>query len=174
MINEKLLTINSLLKKISLIILSIIMSIIITGCENNVNKNDKHKIIEVQTKEDIQINSSEINELATYYNYTIDKVTIQLFAIEATDGTVRIAFNTCSSCNPSKLAYFVQKGDYFECQTCKNHFHRDEIGLTNSYGCSPIAILENDKKIVNNRIVIFSDFIEKYKEKFEEINIYKN
>ncbi len=154
-----------------LFLLAIVFSL--TGCTKE-KEESKNKIIEVSSGSDIVIKTDEITENATFYNYDADGVTIQIFAVKATDGTVRIAFNTCGACNPSPMAFFVQHGDYFECQNCKNRFHRDEIGLKKSFGCSPIAILNDDKEFSGNTITIKSTFIETYKQKFESINIYTN
>jgi uncharacterized membrane protein len=150
----------------------------LTGCTNKSSSsgdnNDKHTIVTVKQGEDIVISPDDITASATYYNYEIDGYIIQIFAVKATDGTVRTVFNTCGSCNPSPNSYFIQKGDYFECQNCGNKFHRDEIGLKRTLGCSPIAILDEDKSIDGNNIMISSSFIEAYKDKFESINVFEN
>ncbi len=147
---------------------------LVTGCDEKEKiYSYNHEIIEVAASDDVIIDSSKINGKATYYNYLIDDVTIQIFAVRANDNTIRVLFNTCGSCNPSPLSYFVQVGNYFECQNCKNRFHMDEIGLTLDFGCSPITILDENKKIEDNNIVISSEFIENYKSKFQSIDIYK-
>jgi hypothetical protein len=156
--------------------------LLLTGCTNNsksssidsVDSVDKHTIITIKQGEDITINSDDITSSATYYNYEIDGYIIQIFAVKAKDGTVRIAFNTCGVCNPSPNSYFIQKGEYFECQNCGNKFYIDQIGLKATLGCSPIAILDENKNIDGKNIVISSDFIETYKDKFESINIFEN
>jgi uncharacterized membrane protein len=152
---------------------------LLTGCTNNsksssIDSKDKHTIMTIKQGEDIIINSDDITSSATYYNYEIDGYIIQIFAVKATDGTVRIVFNTCGVCNPSPNSYFIQEGDYFECQNCGNKFHIDQIGLKATLGCSPIAILDENKNIDGKNIVISSDFIETYKDKFESINIFEN
>lgn len=43
----------------------------------------------------------------------------------------------------------------------------------NACNPSPIAILDEDKKIDNDLIIISSNFIESYQSQFENINIYK-
>lgn len=148
------------------------LAFFLTGCGNRDVK-QQHKIISISTGSDIIINPSEITDQATFYNYEDDGVIIQLFAVKATDGTIRVVFNTCGACNPSPDSYFIQIGDYFECQNCKNKFHRDEIGLQKSYGCSPIAILDQEKEFVDGNILIKSDFIKSYRNKFQSINHFK-
>lgn len=155
-------------------IIMFISILFLVGCNNTMHNEEKHLIISIKKGEDVVIDSNEIRESATYYNYETNGTIIQLFAVKATDGSVRVLFNTCASCNPSPSAYFIQAGDYFICQNCGNKFHRDEIGLTKTYGCSPIAVLDENKKIDGNFITIAHDFIESYQPNFEKINIYKN
>jgi uncharacterized membrane protein len=148
---------------------------LLVGCNNNSinNETKEHTIIDINKGENVVIDSHEVGKHATYYNYKNGETIIQLFSVKATNESVRVLFNTCNACNPSPNAYFIQDGDYFVCQNCKNRFHRDEIGLTKTYGCSPIAILDEDKKIDNDLIIISSNFIESYQSQFENINIYK-
>ncbi len=164
--------------KVTLILFLLAISLFsLTGCNDNQSNDEsiaKHTIITIKQGENIVINSYDITSSATYYNYEIDGYIVQVFAVKATDGTVRIAFNTCGACNPSPNAYFVQKGDYFECQNCGNRFHRDDVGLEKTLGCSPIAILDENKTVDGKNIVIASSFIELSKNKFKSINIYKN
>lgn len=62
------------------------------------------------------------------------------------------------------MAYFVQEGDYFVCQNCKTKFSIDEIGIAKG-GCNPAPV---SKKIdENGKITISKEYIESYKEKFE-------
>jgi len=164
------------MKKSLKIFMTTIILLLIVGCANNSLTNDisEHIIKHVNHGENVAINTDEITDNAMYYNYEVDDTIIQIFAFKASDGTIRTAFNTCGACNPSPNAYFIQKGDYFECQNCGNRFHRDEVGLTKTFGCSPISILDEDKTIDGKNIIISSNFIETYKERFENINIYKN
>lgn len=160
------------MKLIGKIFLIIVVSFsLFTGCGKHDEKG--HDIIEIEAGNDIVVNVNEITEKATYYNYNINDIIIQVFAIKASDGTVRTLFNTCNACGPSQNAYFIQVGDEFECQNCKSRFHTNDIGLSKSYGCSPIAILDEDKIVESDNITISSGFIETYKSKFESINNYK-
>lgn len=146
--------------------------IFLTGCSKELENEEKeHVMLSVKQGEDMVVDTSLISNVATYYNYEIDDYIIQMFVVKGSDGKIRIVFNTCGSCNPAPLSYFIQKGNYFECQNCLNKFHIDEIGLTRSFGCSPIAILDEDKIVDEDKIIIKSEFIEKYKEKFKTIDI---
>ena len=126
----------------------------------------------VQANEDgnIIIDTKDITSVATFVNYKvddIDRTIIQFIVVRGTDGKVRIAFNTCQACNPSPNAYFVQIGDYFECQNCGNNFHIDKIGEEKG-GCNPAPVEEKEEK--ENQIIINSDYVNSYKEKFRNWN----
>lgn len=150
-------------------ILIFILPLLITGCFHN----EKYDIIKMKNKQDLVIYKNKISEKATFYNYNVDGVIIQIFAVKASDGSVRVLFNTCASCNPSTNAYFVQKGKYFICQNCKNKYIADEIGIKQTHGCSPIPILKDNQKEHDDKITISWEFILKYKSKFKNIKHYE-
>lgn len=160
------------MKKILFIFLIVFM-IVITGCDKK--KADSPKEISVANKYlsavlnndgNILINSDQITEVATFYNYEFEGVTIQLIAVRASDGTVRVVFNTCQSCNPDKNAYFIQEGDYIVCQTCGTRIKIDDIGFK-GVGCSPFYIPDEHKTSDGSNIIISKQYIESFKEKFE-------
>ena len=78
---------------------------------------------------DITIQTGDIGTDATYINYDAGGLTVQLLAVQASDGTVRLALNTCQVCRGSPYAYFVQDGDWFIYQNCGNRFATTEIGI---------------------------------------------
>ncbi|MCD7981427.1 MAG: DUF2318 domain-containing protein [Clostridiales bacterium] len=112
------------------------------------------------TAEDgIEINVEDISTEASYYDTEIDGTDVEIFAVLASDGTVRLAMNTCQVCNGSPYAYFEQEGDDFVCQNCGNHFSSDEIGLT-AGGCNPVPITEDDYTEENGIITVSDSFLE--------------
>lgn len=127
----------------------------------------ENKTINLEADEsgNIVIDTTNIGSKATFYNYNADGTTIRLFAVKASDGTIRMAFNTCQVCNPSPKAYFVQNGKNFICQNCKNSFATDNIGKERG-GCNPIPITTDERIDVENTITITKQFIESYKENF--------
>lgn len=152
------------------ILLSILI-IIVTGCEYSpkTTKKGNNKYINSSLDSDgnVIIDISDITSEATFINYAVDGVTIQLIVVRATDGTIRVAFNTCQVCNPSPNAYFLQDGDYLVCQNCGNRFHIDEVGVKKG-GCNPTSVeeFEDDGKIIK----INKAYLESYKDKFENWN----
>lgn len=127
----------------------------------------ENKTINLEADEsgNIVIDTTNIGSKATFYNYNADGTTIRLFAVKASDGTIRMAFNTCQVCNPSPKAYFVQNGKNFICQNCKNSFTTDNIGKERG-GCNPIPITTDERIDGENTITITKQFIESYKENF--------
>lgn len=121
--------------------------------------------LEADESENIVIDTTNIVSKATFYNYNADGTTIRLFAVKASDGTIRMAFNTCQVCNPSPKAYFVQNEKNFICQNCKNSFATDNIGKERG-GCNPIPITTDERIDGENTITITKQFIESYKENF--------
>lgn len=169
---------------IAIVIVIGIIGIILFG-KNNDNKTNSNNTLSIQksnTKStqstenktinleadelgNIVIDTTNIGTKATFYNYNADGTTIRLFAVKASDGTIRMAFNTCQVCNPSPKAYFVQNGKNFICQNCKNSFATDNIGKERG-GCNPIPITTDERIDGENTITITKQFIESYKENF--------
>ncbi len=120
---------------------------------------------DAQTTGAVFINTSEIGETASYYDYDADGTTIEVLAVTASDGSVRLALNTCQVCMGSPYAYFVQEGDSFICQNCGNAFSRDDIGLE-AGGCNPVPVTEDDYEETDGVITISDDFLNEYKDSF--------
>lgn len=153
------------MRKILIIIILFISIIGLTGC-NNKKSEEINQFINVKANLEgkIVIDTKNITSTVTFVNYEVDGVIIQFIVVRGTDGKVRIAFNTCQACNPSPKAYFVQKGEYIECQNCGNRFHIDKIGVERG-GCNPTPV--EDKEEINNQIIIDASYVNTYKAKFE-------
>ena len=115
--------------------------------------------------EDVVITASELSTSATYYDYDADGTTVQVFAITGSDGSIRVALNTCQVCAGSTKAYFVQEGDVFVCQNCKNEFPAEVVGVEAS-GCNPIPVTSADYELDGGRIVIPASFLSAYASAF--------
>ena len=139
--------------KLVIILTLIVSSLFVYGCSKE-EKQNNHEVILYKNSEEVIINSSDISDQATYLNYQVEDYIVQMFAVKASDGSIRTAFNTCGACNPDINSYFIQNGEYFECQTCGNKFHIDEIGLERSFGCAPISILEDEKDSIGKDLII--------------------
>ena len=105
------------------------------------------------------IDAEALSETASFFTYDADGTTVEFFAVTASDGTVRLALNTCQVCNGSPYAYFVQEGDYFVCQNCGNRFASTQVGLV-SGGCNPVPITEDSYSLQDGRILVSTAFLQ--------------
>lgn len=121
-------------------------------------KNEKSQNPTSAVSGDIVIESAEVGTDASYFDYDADGVTVQVFAVQASDGTVRLALNTCQVCNGSPYAYFVQDGDWFICQNCKNRFASTDVGII-SGGCNPVPITDQVYTAQDGTITIPAAFL---------------
>jgi len=119
------------------------------------------------TGDDLVITISEISEIATFYPITVDDTRMEIFAVKASDGTIRTAFNTCQVCNGSPLAYFKQSGTSVQCQNCGNDFPMNRVGIE-SGGCNPVPILDDDKIVTDESITILYDTLQANAYRFPE------
>lgn len=108
---------------------------------------------------DVILRAEEIGTEASYFDYDANGTTVQLFAVRASDGTVRLALNTCQVCNGSPYAYFVQDGDWFICQNCMNRFASTNVGIL-SGGCNPIPITDQVYTKQDGMITIPASFLD--------------
>lgn len=107
----------------------------------------------------VVIDPAALSEEAAFYDYDADGTTVELFAVKASDGSVRLALNTCQICNGSPYAYFVQTEDYFICQNCRNRFASTQVGLV-SGGCNPVPITQENYSLQDGTILIPTEFLE--------------
>ena len=75
---------------------------------------------------------------AHFFIYPTGGKHILFFAMRASDGSIRVAYDACVACNHAKLGY-RQEGDHVVCNNCGMGFMPTEIG-TLSGGCNPIPL----------------------------------
>lgn len=122
---------------------------------------DNPKAEQVANGQDVVIKAGDITSQASYYDYDANGTKVQLFAVKASDGTARVALNTCQVCNGSPKAYFVQDGDNFICQNCKNVFPSAAVG-NEAQGCDPIPVTSSDYKLSSDSITVPASFLDQY------------
>ena len=61
---------------------------------------------------------------------------IAFFAVKASDGSIKTAFDACDSCFRSKKGY-EQQGDKMNCNNCNQKFAINRLGPNASGGCNP-------------------------------------
>ncbi|MCD8088372.1 MAG: DUF2318 domain-containing protein [Oscillospiraceae bacterium] len=114
---------------------------------------------------DLLIQAEDIGTEASYFDYDADGVTVEVLAVLASDGTIRLALNTCQVCNGSPYAYFVQDGDDFVCQNCLNRFSSTDVGVV-SGGCNPVPITAEDYTEEDGVITVPASFLEENASRF--------
>lgn len=155
------------MKKIVVAVVLFVSIFGITGCRKEEQVIHTFLTVEANREGKIIIPTENITTTVTFVNYEVEGVIIQFIVVRGTDGVVRIAFNTCQSCNPSPNAYFKQVGEYLQCQNCGNQFHIDKIGEEKG-GCNPAVVEEFEEQ--ENQIIIDENYANTYKEKFEDWN----
>lgn len=113
---------------------------------------------EIGQGEYLTIAAADIGEKAVFYPITVDGTQMEVFAVKASDGSIRTAFNTCQSCYSSGAGYYVQEGTDLVCQNCGFHFTPDQVEIQ-SGGCNPWPIFEEDKEVSGETIRISYDFL---------------
>jgi len=106
----------------------------------------------------IVVKKKDITVKAKFYPYVLDGRNMEIFAVKASDGTIRTALNTCQVCYSSGRGYYIQEGAVFICQNCGNRFRLDQIELIKG-GCNPIPILGKDKTDLGDSIGISRQYL---------------
>lgn len=157
------------MKKISQLILILILVLTVNGCSTKTKetKKQRNKYLTVKANEDnnIILDTSNITSTATFVNYDDEGIIIQFILVRGTDNKVRIAFNTCQVCNPSPKAYFIQEGEYLVCQNCGTKFHINKIGIEKGGNPTPVE----EKQEEYNKIIISKDYVDTFKSKFKNL-----
>ena len=107
---------------------------------------------------------SEITEEAKWYEYDANRKKIKFFAVKASDGSIKTAFDACDVCYGSKKGY-RQEGNQMVCNNCGNKYPIDGLGTENKAGggCWP-GYLPNE--IQGESLVIKHSDIEAGKYRF--------
>jgi len=73
---------------------------------------------------------------ARFYKFEDGGKEIAFFAVKASDGSYKTAFDACDSCFRSKKGY-EQQGDKMNCNNCNQKFAVNRLGPNASGGCNP-------------------------------------
>jgi uncharacterized membrane protein len=110
--------------------------------------------------QDLVIMLSDVSPTAQFYPVVIDGTEMEVLAVQAPDGTIRTAFNTCQVCYSSGRGYYEQQGSSLVCQNCGNRFRMSRVEVS-SGGCNPYPIFPKDKTVQADRIIISRDYLRK-------------
>lgn len=117
--------------------------------------------------QDLVIPISDVSEKALFIPVKADGVNMEVIAVQAQDGSIRTAFNTCQVCFDSGRGYYVQEGDELVCQNCGNRFPMEEVEVTRG-GCNPVPISQDLKTVTADTITIPYDLLRQAKELFSK------
>ena len=86
----------------------------------------------------VKIPLSEISGTAKFYDYDSNGVNIKYFAVKASDGSIKTAFDACDVCYRSRKGY-RQEGNDMVCNNCGNRYAISGLGTKNlkGGGCWP-------------------------------------
>lgn len=116
---------------------------------------------------DLKILKSDITDKAKFYPYKAGDTYMEVFAVKATDGSIRTALNTCQVCFDSGQGYYKQEGNKVVCQNCGNVFGVDDIEKIKG-GCNPVPVMQENKTEDGEYITIEKEFLEANKELFAD------
>ena len=116
--------------------------------------------------QDLVIQKSDITETADFIAYQAGNTNMEVIAVQAPDGTIRTALNTCQVCYDSGRGYYEQDGDELVCQNCGNRFSISEIGDT-KFGCNPVPITAQYQSEDDQTITISGEFLADNAQLFE-------
>jgi len=149
----------------SAVILLLLILSIFSGCkkENTVTSDDGSLLIPL----------SGVSEIVSFFSAVVDEVYMEVLAVKAADGAIRIAFNTCERCYSSGNGSFLQEEDELICLQCNMRSSIDSVGIMPedanaadesrkySSGCRPILISDEgitmDEKYIRISIETLSE-----------------
>lgn len=152
------------MKRIMSSLLIFFVLLIVQGCTND-NDKELYNQRENLTKDEIRIKIDDVTKIAKFYPVMVDGTKMEVIAVRANDGTVRLAFNACQVCSDSGKGYYVQEGEYLICQNCGTKFSIDQIGVARG-GCNPAPISDDEKTEVDGYYVISKNVLESSKDLF--------
>jgi uncharacterized membrane protein len=85
---------------------------------------------------------------ALFYKFEDGGKDITFFAVKASDGSYKTAFDACDSCYRAKKGY-EQQGDKMNCKNCNQKFVINRLGPNATGGCNPgyLPHLQNGNNI---------------------------
>lgn len=126
-------------------------------------------VIQVEQNPDgsVTLPTDKVTEEAVFYEFTYNGVEMGAIAVEASDGSIRTALNTCQVCFDSGKGYYEQTSSgMLECQNCGNLFAPDDVEVVKG-GCNPVPVDASGKTVnEDGSITISAEYLEANKELF--------
>jgi uncharacterized membrane protein len=144
----------------------IVIAVIIIASRGGLSQASSAPRASLVVDEDVVIPLSGVTSTASFYPVQIDGEQMELFAVKASDGSIKTAFNTCKDCYNSGNGYYIQDGSTLVCQNCRNIFSIENVGEV-SGGCNPVPISDENKIVGQATITIPRSFLAQTKLEFD-------
>lgn len=142
----------------AVVIVCITVVVVIFGNRSDSDSESSGDGRTIAAGEVLSISIADINSTVTFFPIEVDGTKMEILAVQASDGSIRTAFNTCQSCYTSGRGYYVQQGTDLVCQNCGFHFTPDQVEVQ-SGGCNPWPIFAENKTVTKDTIEIPYDFL---------------
>lgn len=119
----------------------------------------------IKRGDSLNIEIDKIGSEAVFFPIEVDGTSMEVIAVQASDGTIRTAFNTCQSCYTSGAGYYKWNGSELVCQNCGSRFKPEHVEVR-SGGCNPWPIFADNKTAADGVIRISYDFLKESAEIF--------
>ncbi|MFA4855315.1 MAG: DUF2318 domain-containing protein [archaeon] len=126
--------------------------VILSGCVSNAAEAPNGSGNNSTAQNTISVPLNSVGTNAKWLEYESGGIKIRFFAVKASDGSIKTAFDACDVCYVKKKGY-RQEGNFMVCNNCGKRFAIDSLGTENKNpgGCWP-GYLPN--KIVGDSVVI--------------------
>jgi len=122
--------------------------------------------VEPEEAEGVVVVLADVSDTVSFLPVNVDGTDMEVIAVKASDGSVRVALNTCRVCYDSGKGYYEQSGTNLICQNCGSAFAIDDIGIVNE-GCSAIGLTESEIARNEDTITISLSTLEGYSQYFK-------
>ena len=93
----------------------------------------------IDAQGNLTIHAERVTHEPVFIPLQVEGQRMEILAVRAVDGKVRVAFNTCQVCSGAPRAYFVPHEGGVICRNCGNFFPPEQVGGA-ARGCNPLAV----------------------------------
>ena len=93
----------------------------------------------IDAQGNLTIHAERVTHEPVFIPLQVEGQRMEILAVRAVDGKVRVAFNPCQVCSGAPRAYFVPHEGGVICRNCGNFFPAEQVGGA-ARGCNPLAV----------------------------------
>jgi len=116
----------------AILLLSLLGILIFSGCVSETPTGEV-PLGAAPASDQILIPLENVGTEAKFYEFETGGKTLRFFAVEASDGSIKTAFDACDVCFSSQKGY-RQEGKDLVCNNCGNKYPIDGLGTKNKAG----------------------------------------